>query len=207
MKNKKSIPIQYIKWAYVERRDLIKRMLEGKASKEDFLIGFLRHTPAVVSYGPAGLNASIKGIGFVVKEKYLYETTEALEKFIDKGGDIKEAIKILLKYIYVKDYMEKIDFTKLSTIELARKHTWINIQSNPIATILFFMPPLTTYEVRCKATIHVNDIYWRYVNAVHDVFHAAPYSEKRDWSKRPVYIFEIQEIYDNDPRKMGEKIY
>ena len=196
------IPESFKKWAFRERRQLIERMLKGESSREDFLVGFLRHTPAIVSCGPAGLNASIKGIGFVVKERYLEETTERLISYIKgKKWNMREAAELLLNEVYVE---EKIDFTLLSTVELARRHTYMNIKRNRFATILFFMPPSTSYEVRCEVKLYEDGIYHRYVNAVHDVFH---FPGHRDWSKTPVYIFKIREIYDNDPEKMGEKIY
>lgn len=208
MQNLSKIPDEFIRWAFEERRDLIRRMLKKKATKEDFLVGFLRHTPAIVTCGPAGINASIKGIGFVLKEKYIYDAINAFKEFLEKKSTMFEAAKLLLDYIYVDDYLEKIDFNLLSTIELARKHTWKNLQHFDEATILYFMPPETTYEVRCKATIHTNDHYWEFVNLVHDVFHVGPYTEKRrDWSKTPVYIFKIMEIYDNNPKVMGKLIY
>ncbi|MGQ4913787.1 MAG: hypothetical protein ACP6IU_03440 [Candidatus Asgardarchaeia archaeon] len=202
------LPLEFIKWSFEERRELIKRMIEGKATKEDFLVGFLRHTPAIISHGPAGLNASIKGIGFVVKEEYLSKTINAFKEFLKRKSTMQEAAELLLKYVYTEDYINRIDFNLLSTIELARKHTWTNFQANNDATILFYMPPETTYEVRCKVTIHTEGPYWEYVNLVHDVFHVGPYTtSQRDWKKTPVYIFKIMEIYDNNPKLMGKLIY
>jgi len=201
----KNIPDEFIEFIFRERRRLLEKAVAGKARREDFLIGFLRHTPAVVSYGPAGLNASIKGIGFVVKDEYLKETIDFLMSQRDKVlKKPMEAMRILLEYFYVE---EKIDFTKLSTIELARRHTWTNLNVNSEATLLFYVPPSKTYEVRCKATIHMDDEYWKLANLVHDLYHVYPYGRERDWRKTPVYVFHIKEIYDNNPAKMGEKIY
>jgi len=197
-----SIPAQFIKHIFTERKELIQRVLKGKSTREDFLIGFLRHTPAVISYGPAGLNASIKGVGFILKEEYLEETTNKLLECLEKGIDSKEALKILLELVYDEN---KVDFSKLTSIELAKRHTWTNVRKNPTATLLFYIPPNITYEVRCTVTIHENDVYWKYVNAVHDLYHDG--KKQRDWSKTPVYIFHIKEIYDNNPRVMGAKIY
>ncbi|RLE82056.1 MAG: hypothetical protein DRJ52_02890 [Thermoprotei archaeon] len=199
---KAPLPSKFIKNIFVERKELIKRVIEGKSTREDFLIGFLRHTPAVATYGPAGLNASIKGVGFIVKEEYLETATNIILEQLSRGVDRITALKILLETVYDED---KVDFTKLTSIELAKKHTWVNVLENPEATILFYIPPNITYEVRCTVTIHENDIYWKYVNAVHDLFHGG--RKARDWSKTPVYLFHIKEIYDNDPKLMGEKIY
>jgi len=200
----KEIPKEFIKWSFFERKELVEKMLKGELKERDFLVGFLRHTPAIVTYGPAGLNASIKGIGFVPKEDFLEEITNKMKNALKQPRNMKIAAKFLLEYVYNEKY---IDFHKFSTIELARKHTWINLQHSNKATILFFMPPETTYEVRCKATIHTQDLYWEYVNSIHDLFHMPNEPDVKDWNKRPVYIFEIEEIYDNNPKFMGKKIY
>lgn len=196
------MPQSFINYMFKERKALIERMLKRKITREEMLVGFTRHTPTMVSYGPAGLNASIKGVGLVVKEKYLNETIQNLRKSLEKGLSMTEALKILLDLVYQED---KIDFTKLSSIELAKKHTWINVQQNPNVTLLFYTPPNVSYEVRCKASIHLNDYYWEFVNSVHDLFHGGKVT--RDWSNYPVYILKIIEVYDNSPTSMGTKIY
>jgi len=198
----REIPQGFVDYVFKERRNLVMRMLEGKITKEEMLIGFTRHTPAVISYGPAGLNASIKGVGLVIKKEYLNEVTRILKDKLKEEISMREALRILLDLVYRED---RIDFTKLSSIELAKKHTWTNIQQNPEVTLLFYTPPNVSYEVRCKASIHLNDSYWEFVNAVHDIFHGGKMT--RDWSKYPVYIFKIVEVYDNSPSSMGIRIY
>jgi len=198
----KEIPQEFINYVFKERRVLIEKLLKGEVTKEEILIGFTRHTPAIVSYGPAGLNASIKGIGFIVREEYLGETVKILKEKLQNSLSMREALETLLNFIYRED---RVDFTKLSSIELAKKHTWVNVQQNPKVTLLFYTPPDISYEVRCKVSIHLNDDYWRLVNAIHDLFHGGRII--RDWSKYPVYIFKIVEIYDNSPSSMGTKVY
>jgi len=69
------------------------------------------------------------------------------------------------------------------------------------ATILFFTPPSTSYELRCEVEIHEDDEVWEYTNSVHDTFHRT--EKPRDWKKTPAYLFKIKEIYDNGGRAMG----
>jgi len=197
------IPEEFIDWLYVKRRELIEKILRGKASEQEVYLGFLRHTPAIATYGSAGLNASVKGIGFIHEDKYLPETLEILREYMKEKRSQVEALKFLLEHIYLR---EKIDFTKLTSIELARKHTWINVSENPVATIVFYYPPMTSYEVRCKVEIHLDDDVHEFVNRIHDLYHSGK-PRKEKWSSRPVYMFRIQEIYDNSPIKMGQKIY
>lgn len=55
------IPGAFLKWAYQGRAALIRRQAEGeRVPPHEIFLGFTRHNPAVVSYGPAGLNASIE---------------------------------------------------------------------------------------------------------------------------------------------------
>ncbi|WP_297502956.1 hypothetical protein [Thermococcus sp.] len=112
-------------------------------------------------------------------------------------------MEFLLNEIYVR---ERIDFTKLVSLELARKHTWENITSGSReATVLFFTLPSTSYEVRCEVEVHEGDNVWEYTNAVHDLFHRP--EKPRDWRKTPAYLLKIREIYDNGERAMGVRIY
>ena len=199
----KMIPEEFIDWLYVKRRELIEKILRGKASEQEVYLGFLRHTPAIATHGSAGLNASVKGVGFIHEDTYLSGTLEILREFMKEKRSQVEALKFLLEHIYLR---EKIDFTKLTSIELAHKHTWTNVNENPVATIIFYYPPMTSYEVRCKVKIHLNDEIHEFVNRIHDLYHGGK-PQKESWSKRPVYVFHIQEIYDNSPMKMGQKIY
>ena len=58
------IPEAFLKWAYDGRAALIRRQAEGeRVAPHEIFLGFTRHNPAVVSDGPAGLNASIGGVG------------------------------------------------------------------------------------------------------------------------------------------------
>jgi len=69
--NSIQIPENFIHWAYHERAQLIKRQAEGEEIQpQEIFLGFSRHKPAIVSSGPAGLNASIKGVGFIPKNVY-----------------------------------------------------------------------------------------------------------------------------------------
>lgn len=199
----KPVPEEFIDWIFVKRKELIEKMLSGKVREHDIYLGFLRHTPAIATYGSAGLNASVKGVGFIHKEKYLGETIETLRESMKVRRSQMEALKFLLEHIYQR---EKIDFTRLTSIELARKHTWTNINKNPFATLIFYHPPTISYELRCKVKIHLNDVIHEFVNRIHDLYHGGK-PQINKWNERPVYVFHIQEIYDNSPMKMGQKIY
>ncbi len=196
------IPQEFINYAFEERVEMIRKMLSGNMSNE-ILIGFTRHNAAIITCGSAGINGSIKGIGFIHKEEYLQETIEKMRKELKSEYDMFRAGKFLLHEIYARD---KIDFEKIISLELARKHTWENLKNGEKkATILFFTPPSISYEVRCDVEIHTDDEIWEYANSLHDIFHRP--EKERDWSKTPAYLFTIREIYDNGEEKMGIRIY
>jgi len=199
----KSIPKAFLNWAFHERKELIRRMLEGKVSREELFLGFLRHTPAVVTCGSAGVNASVKGVGFLHKQERLPDTLRKLREFMLQERKPEEALKFLLEHIYVE---EKIDFSKLTSIELAKRHTWTNIQEKPEATLIFYYPPTVSFEVRCDVEVHLSGDVHEFVHRIHDLYHGGR-PRQEAWKDRPVYVFRIREIYDNSPSKMGERIY
>ncbi len=196
------IPEEFIRYAFDERVFLIKKMIREGFS-QDMLIGFTRHNAAIITCGDAGINGSIKGVGFIHRNDILGETLKKMREELKNKYDMHHAALFLLNEIYVRD---KIDFKKLVSLELARKHTWKNLtEGEKKATILFFTPPSTSYELRCDVEIHQDDDIWEYTNSLHDIFHRP--ERKRDWRKTPAYLFKIREIYDNSEDKMGVKIY
>ncbi|WP_297419062.1 hypothetical protein [Thermococcus sp.] len=58
------IPGEFISYAFEERVEGIKKLADGEFGPEA-LIGFTRHNAAVITCGKAGVNGSIKGIGFI----------------------------------------------------------------------------------------------------------------------------------------------
>ncbi len=205
------IPDAFLKWAYQGRAALIRRQAEGeRVPPHEIFLGFTRHNPAVVSYGPAGLNASIKGVGYIPKPEFVQETLDAYLEHIGRGwrdGYSDEGLQLLMRLLYGKGCQERIDFFRLGSLELAKDHTWDNLRANPVVTLLFYQPPAVSFEVRGRAEIHEEgSIYHRLINAQHDVYHQ-PHPE--GWPKRPAYLFLIEEIFDNSasPEGFGRRIF
>jgi hypothetical protein len=117
------IPESFIHWAYHGRAELIRRQaIEEDVPSHEIFLGFTRHNPAVVSNGPEGLNASIKGVGYIPKPEYLQETLDAYMEHIQRGwrdGYVREGLKLLMRLIYGKGCKERIDFTRFGSLELA----------------------------------------------------------------------------------------
>jgi hypothetical protein len=203
-----------------------------------FFLESTRHNPALCTAfrkedGDIFVNAKIVGVGYVAREKCMDAVIKAFEEHVEYGdklfgknqvGDELErnsreyqraGASLLLEHLYFEDPKianERVDFGLMSTIELAlskpqsSKHTWQIVQHNLSACLLFYQPPSISFEIRGKIEIHEDDSCSEFVNLVHDSFHYTPAKETR--RKRPVYLVNIDEVYDNGPAPtaFGKKI-
>ena len=179
--------------------------------------------------GSVFLNAKIVGIGYVVREGLVENTVRAFAEHIERGDAVfenartkeekekasneyqKRGAGLLVEQLYFEGLEEAerhIDFSKMATIELAlnkpnsSRHTWLIVQRNQSAVLLFYQPPMVSFEIRGNIEIHEGDAYHKLVNLVHDAFHYAP-PERRASGNKPVYIFKVQEVYDNSASMEG----
>ncbi|MDY0316943.1 MAG: hypothetical protein RBQ64_00025 [Candidatus Izemoplasmatales bacterium] len=202
----------FFNWAFRTRANNVIKLASGEEmSPEKVFLSFCSHDPALVSYGPAGLNASIKGVGFMPKPEYLEETLAAYIEHIkswtpDDKTYSERGLKLLIKYMYGEEARHRIDFTCIGSLEMAKKHSYANYKANPEATIIYYQPPAISYELRGKMEIHdemdtgKREIYQQFLNAQHDVYHRPDMTR---WLKYPAYVFRIEEIYDNCVTKEG----
>jgi len=226
------LPEKFLEWNYFARRKIVQEILEKRIKDPTkFFLEFTRHNPALCTAaeenGRIVVNGKIVGIGYIPKKEYLKNYIEIFEKHIENSDKIfekiknnniklkelydqhaKRGLKLLLEYMYLKreEALEKINFEKLATIELAKripyssKHTWNLIQKNRYVCLLFFQPPAISFEIKGYATIYENGDYHKLVNLIHDCYHYTP-PEKR--KNRPVYIIDVLEVYDNSATKSG----
>jgi hypothetical protein len=202
----------FFNWAFRSRAQTVIKLHEGEEmAKEKVFLGFCSHNPAFISNGPGGLNGSIKGVGFLPKPEYLEETLEAYMQHIksydgDDQAYSKRGLALLVKHLYSPDVYDHIDFTRLGSLEMAKKHTWDNYRVNPEATLIYYQPPVISYELR--GTIEIFDeaasgrreLYQQFINAQHDVYHRP---DMNRWLKYPAYVFTIREIWDNCASREG----
>ncbi|MHA1112634.1 MAG: hypothetical protein ACTSRE_16185 [Promethearchaeota archaeon] len=196
----------FFKWAFETRAQRVIALSKGEnISMDKLFLSFTSHNPALITHGPAGLNGSIKGIGFVPKQEFM---DEVLQKYLEHINSFKpddktysnRGLKLLVNELYSEEAQKRIDFSIITTLELAKNHTWENIQVNKEATYIFYQPPRISFELRGKIKIDDVGIYKKFVNAQHDVYHAPKIEE---WENRPALIFHVEEIYDNSAHKDG----
>ena len=188
---------------------------------------FMRHTPVLVTAaevnGRIEVNGKVVGCGYVASRDYLGEKIKVFRDHIQQSDEeynsgasydkVKEehllrGAKLLLEHIYLEGgrASREIDFEVLATIELAKRvphssrHTWSLIQRNPRVSLVFYQPPVLSYEIKGYATIHMEDQLHEFVTLVHDSFHYTPPQARSD---RPVYIIHVEEVYDNSASSKG----
>lgn len=208
----------FFHWAYKTRANTVKALVEGQQmSPEKMFLSFTSHDPVFLSYGPAGLNGSVKGIGFIPRGEYLeavlaayidhIKTYDPADKTYSQRG-----LQLLMQWLYSEEAEKTIDFGHIYSVEMAFKHSWANYQANSEATLLFYQPPMRSFEVRGTMEIigQRHDIgtiaptelplLQQFINAQHDVYHA-PNMDR--WVARPAYRFTVEEIFDNSASKQG----
>ncbi len=199
-------PNAFFDWAYSKRKELLEKILnESFKDEQELFIGFTRHTPVMITNGSAGLNGSVKGFGFVPKAECIDEVTAQVIEVIKlgKSASYKQRIQALLDMMYSEKAIERIDFTRLVSLELARKHTWENVGSENVpCTLVYYEPPMISFEIRGKVSLELDGKYTLFANAMHDVYHA----ESSEIRKLPAYIFEIGQIFDNSVRAFGKEL-
>lgn len=227
------LPDEFLEWNYYARRKLLEKVARREPlSPETMYLVAARHNPVLCTAAPRDdgtveVNGKVVGVGYVVKRDRLSEVIKALKEHVKAMDERYEELKrdeeelrkalqeysvkgakLLLEYVYLppERATKEVDFEKLATVELAKrlphssKHTWGILQRSRKACLVFFQPPLISFEVRSTITIHEGDEYHEYVTLVHDAFHYTPLERRAD---RPVYIFHVEEVYDNSPTPRG----
>ncbi len=198
------MPTDFWNWAYTQRAMFLESIIDGHYPNEsDLYIQFTRHTPVMITDGPAGLNGSVKGCGFVPVLEKLEYIVSRFKEHIAKSGDKKAGMLLLKEFIYSAEASKNIDRTKLVTLELAYNHTYTNVkEKNFSCTLLYYQPPSTSYEVRGIVSIVDEGLYREYANSIHDLYHTRPEGSKQHLT----YLFNVLEVFDNSVGKFGKKL-
>jgi hypothetical protein len=209
---------RFFKWAFEGRANNILKLSKGELNMDKLFLSFTSHNPAFITNGSAGLNGSIKGIGFAPKEEFLRaaldEYKEHIKTYAEGDKSYQErGLQLLIKHLYGEEARKNVDFTKVYGLEMAYKHTYQNLLENNNITLMFYQPPMISYEVRGKAEIigerHTDDekidpfelpLIQQFVNAQHDVYHS-PNVEV--WKKTVAYKITFEEFWDKSAGRGG----
>jgi hypothetical protein len=203
---------RFFNWAFKTRGNLVKQLAAGEnIAMEKMFLSFTSHNPVFLSDGPAGLNGAVKGVGFAPKPEYLEETLKDYIAHIktydpaDKSYQ-RRGLQVLIKNLYSDEAEKRIDFSRLFSLEMAYKKTYENYSASSRASLLFYQPPSVSFELKGKMALagerHPKDaavspydlpLLQQFINAQHDVYHAA---NTDIWKTRLAYIFTIEEIWD-----------
>lgn len=211
-KNKDMTAKRFFDWAYTTRAKNVQKLYNHEqVSMEKMFLSFCSHEPAFVSNGPCGLNASVKGVGFIPKDEYLEDILkiyiEHIKTYDPKDPTYSErGLALLLKYLYSDEAKKYIDFTRIGSLEMAKKQSYHNYLVNKEACLIFHQPPMISYKLKGKVEIYdettskKREIYQQFINAQHDMYHVPDMTR---WLKYPAYIFTIEEVYDNSATESG----
>lgn len=200
------LPEEFMEWNIKRRLETLEKIAKG--IPPDFAGP---HSGMVASYGERrkdslfSLNNAVKGIGFVPKKDYIKDMIKYMEDTFESNMNVKLEF---LKKIYKEP--EKLNKKIQSSLELYttkdfETHTFLNLMTNPVATIVFLDIP--SYEIRTIVKLihpednNANDYEKdcvRYINLIHSYFHG---KFDKDFIG---LIFYVIEVFDNTPgRKKG----
>ncbi len=228
------LPEKFLEWAYFDRVKFIKKLLEakpagGRLQEPSLLLESTLHNPVFCTVSMAEkehmtVNGKVVGAGFVLKKAFLEEATEEFRIHVENYAKMskdeywRKGFGHLLRLLYLEDREEarrRVDFSKISTLELARgkpgaaEHTWNNLQRyTGEACLVYYKPNVVSFEVRGDVEIHGEGVYHKFVNLAHDCYHQ-PVTSRRDrpWRKSyadiPCLILNVREVYDNSATMEG----
>ncbi len=191
-----SLPDPFWEWQLRTRVANVNFLLLGKG-EHDFSV----HTGYMATLGAPGafpVGAAAKGIG-LLPHGDLAALAEEIEALVAKAltREEKETREERLRFL-LRLYTEiPLDRRVLTTIELYGKGTWRNILWDPRCTVLFSSYRGTSYAVNGVVELHLpGDPVYRYVVALHDLFHL-PRGGRREFPA--VYRVWVAEVWDKTP--------
>jgi hypothetical protein len=191
----------FMEWNLSSRLEYLESIAQGRMPS---LAG--PHAGAVATHGGGRrdtrllLNNAVKGMGFAPRREKIGELMERLKSSMD--ADMPAKLEILKENYRHPEWWDR---TKQVSLELYTRpgfetHTFLNLMTDPTATIVFTDMP--SYELRTIARmVHPDDHSapsWErdllaYSNLAHDYFHGQapkPYT---------LLAFHIIEQFDNSP--------
>lgn len=168
---------------------------------------FSPHTVVMSTYSEDTefpMNSCIKGLGLVPKDEYIEDLAKKAMDLIqlarEKGINetFRERVQFLLN---LYDNPNLFNKSVLSSIEMYYKKSYQNVLKDPRATLLFY-DQMTGYSIMFNVVVELiprTDPFYKYVTAVHDLFHVPKDPSVRTDRYEFAYRFWPIEAYDKTP--------
>jgi len=168
---------------------------------------FSPHTVVMSTYSEDTefpVNSCIKGLGLVPEDEYIEDLAKKAMDLIqlarEKGINetFRERVQFLLNLYDNPDLFNK---SVLSSIEMYYKKSYQNVLKDPRATLLFY-DQMTGYSIMFNVVVELiprTDPFYKYVTAVHDLFHVPKDPSVRTDRYEFAYRFWPIEAYDKTP--------
>jgi len=157
--------------------------------------------------GAFPLNAAAKGIGLLPRGD-LGSLTSEMESLVARtvAEGEQETRPARLEFLLRLYETVPLDDRALTTIEIYGKATWRNVLQDPRCTVLFSSYRGTSYAVNgVVETLPPGNPVYRYVVALHDLFHPPRGRQRRDFPA--VYRIWAGEAWDKTPGpRAGERL-
>lgn len=202
----------FFNWQIQTRAKSLKIFL----GSEKGVPNFSPHTVVMSTFSEENefpINSCIKGLGLVPKQEHLETLADKAMNLIElarqKGVNetFKERVQFLLD-LYERP--EIFDRSVLSSIEMFYKNSYRNVLKDPRATLLFY-DQMSGYSVMFNVVVELvprGNAFYKYVTAVHDLFHVPRDPSVKIDRYEYVYRFWPIEAYDKTPGpKASSKIF
>ncbi len=193
----------FFNWQIQTRSKSLKIFL----GSEKGVPNFSPHTVVMSTFSEENefpINSCIKGLGLVPKQEHLEVLADKAMGLIElarqKGVNetFKERVQFLLD-LYERP--EIFDRSVLSSIEMFYKNSYQNVLKDPRATLLFY-DQMSGYSVMFNVVVELvprGSVFYKYVTAVHDLFHVPRDPSVKTDRYEYVYRFWPIEAYDKTP--------
>jgi len=106
-------------------------------SRDKIFLSFCSHNPRTDFQRPRGLERQYQRFLASFPRKNTW--TEVLEAYLrhidsydgDDQAHSRRGLQVLVEQIYHPDVHHRIDFTRVGSLEMAKKHSWENLRENP----------------------------------------------------------------------------
>ncbi len=189
---------KFLDWL-IDSRLKVYEVLE----RGEFLKFFDAHLPVLITVDREGnINTANKGVGLLPKKKYLDYYIKLFESTISKAKDWKKSFSMRLDAIReFYEHKDRIDRTKLGTLEIFEGRTLRNIRENPRVALHFTgsRPRYISFQVNAVAEV-VNDEneYFQFLVLARKLFeHDSFHLFQPGYSFG--YVFHVEECLDKTP--------